>query len=113
VVAASLKKKSAPAVNTLAAAPVGTTTVLLFAGAGADDAAARQIVRSIHGPHVKTIVASLSQVGRYAPLLGAGVQVDAAPSIYVIGPNRSAQQIVGLPDRDQVEAAIASVSAGA
>jgi hypothetical protein len=92
-----------------AAAPVATTTVLLFAGTGADDAAARQVVRSIHGPHLKTIVASLSQVSKYAPMLG-GVQVDASPAIYVIGPDRSAQEIVGLPDRDQVEAAVESVS---
>ena len=101
-------KHVAPPKNTLRV-PVATTTVLLFAGTGADDAAARQVVRSIHGAHLKTIVAPLSQVAKYAPMLG-GVQVDAAPAIYVIGPDRSTQEIVGLPDRAQVEAAVASVS---
>lgn len=91
--------------------PAATTTVLLFSGSGADDAAARAVVRSIHVPHVRTIVAPLTQVTRYAPLLG-GLPVTAAPAIFVIGADRSAQQIVGLPDPDQIKAAIAAVSAG-
>lgn len=102
--------KAKPALRTPTAAPAGTTTVLLFAGGGADDAAARQVVRSIHMRHVKTIVAPLTAVSRYHDLL-AGVQVTAAPAIIVIHPNRTAQQIVGLPDRDQVLQAIATRSA--
>jgi hypothetical protein len=101
----------APAAPEPAAAAPGKTTVLLFAGRGADDAAARAVVRSIHGPRLRTVVASLSAVPRYARLLG-GVPVTAAPAIFVIGADHTAQQIVGLPDRDQVLQAVAERSAG-
>jgi hypothetical protein len=81
--------------------------VLLFAGAGADDTAARAVVASIHTHGVRTIVAPVSAVASYAQLLG-GLQVTSAPTIFVIGSDHKAQQIVGLPDREAVLRAIAA-----
>lgn len=86
-------------------------TLLLFAGQGADDAVARQVVRSFGGPHVRTIIASLSQLGLYSRLVG-NVQITTSPTILVIAPDLSAQAIVGLPDRAQVAQALAALRHG-
>lgn len=91
-----------------AAAAGGGRTVLLFAGAGADDAVAREVVRSVRGPGVRVIVAGLEDVGRYQRLLG-DIQVAGAPTILVIGPKRTAREIEGLPDELQVRQALAAV----
>ncbi|MEO7554991.1 MAG: hypothetical protein ABIV94_00125, partial [Acidimicrobiales bacterium] len=80
-------------------------TVLLFAGTGADDAVAREVVRSVRGPGVRVIVASLREVVSYQKLLG-GLEVSALPTILVIGKDRKAQRIEGLPDPAQVEQAL-------
>lgn len=80
-------------------------TVLLFAGTGADDAVARDVVRSARRPGIRVVVASLRDVASYADLLG-GVEVTASPTILVIGKNRKAQRIEGLPDAAQVEQAL-------
>jgi hypothetical protein len=87
------------------AAPADVTTVLLFAADGPDDAAARSVVRSIHGPHLKVVVAGLDKVASYSDLLGS-TEVDTAPTIFVIGPDHRATRIVGLPDREQVLQAV-------
>jgi hypothetical protein len=86
----------------------GKAVVLLFAGDGADDAVARQVVRSMRGPHVVPIVASISQLASYDSLL-TNVDVSAAPTIVVIGPNRQASEIVGLPDVKQVQSSLRTV----
>jgi hypothetical protein len=81
------------------------TTVLLFAGAGADDEVARDVVRSVGRPGVRVVIASLSEVADYQNLLG-GVEIAASPTILVIGADRTAQRIEGLPDAEQVEQAL-------
>ena len=74
---------------------------------GADDAAARALVRSLHGPRLRTIVASLGDLDRYEHLIG-GVAIDTLPTILVVGADRRAQRITGLPDRAQVLQALAA-----
>ena len=86
------------------------SVVLLFAGDGADDSVAREVVRAVHGPNVVGIVASIEQLASYDSLL-SNVDVSAAPTIVVIGPNRQASEIVGLPDSKQVQAALRTVRA--
>jgi hypothetical protein len=107
---AATKAAAEPAAPKAAASTAGVT-VLLFAGQGADDAVARQVVRSVRRPGVRTIIASIDDVARYSALLGT-LQVQAAPTILVIGADHAAQQITGLPDRAVVEQAIAARSAG-
>jgi hypothetical protein len=80
--------------------------VLLFAGSGADDAAARAVVRSVRRKGVRTIIAPIGRVADYQRLTGT-VAIESAPTILVIGPDHRAQRIVGLPDRAQVEQALA------
>lgn len=96
---------AAPAAASPKPAAAARTTVLLFAANGADDAAARRVVRSVRSARVRVVVAGVKDVPRYAGLLGSA-QVDAAPTIFVIGPDREATRIVGLPDREQVLQAI-------
>lgn len=86
-------------------APVARTTVLLFAGSGADDAVARGVVRSVRGPGIRVIVAALTDVAKYQELLGA-VEIETSPTILVIGKDRQAQRIEGLPDEAQVQQAV-------
>lgn len=103
--AARAVDKPAPPVRPAAAdSPV---TVLLFAGDGADDEVARRVVQAARRPGVRTIVAPIERVGRYADLIGS-VEIPGAPTILVIGPDRQAQRIVGLPDAAQVEQALAA-----
>lgn len=99
--------KAKPESAAPAAKPAGRpkVTVLLFAGTGADDAVARDVVRSARRPGVRVVVASLRDVASYADLLG-GVEVTASPTILVIGKNRRAQRIEGLPDAAQVQQAL-------
>lgn len=105
--AAGAKAKPAGAPPAPAAKPAADrkVTVLLFAGAGADDSVARDVVRSARRPGVRVIVASLRDVASYKNLLG-GIEVSAAPTILVIGKDRKAQRIEGLPDSRQVEQAL-------
>jgi hypothetical protein len=90
-----------------APSPAAAITVLLFAGKGADDQVARQVVRSIRRPGVKTIVAPLSRVSHYAKMIGS-VDIPGSPTILVIGADHRAQRIVGLPDEAQVTQALAA-----
>ena len=82
-------------------------TLLLFAGSGADDAVARSVVRSLRGPRVRTIVAPIGAVARYRSLIG-DLQITDSPTILVIGADHQARQIVGLPDRRQVQQVLAA-----
>lgn len=83
----------------------GDTTVLLFAGAGADDRVAREVVRSVQRRGVRTIVARLAEVPKYENLVGS-VDIVTSPTILVVGPDRTARRIEGLPDLAQVEQAL-------
>ncbi|MDX6639014.1 MAG: hypothetical protein QOF12_25 [Solirubrobacteraceae bacterium] len=82
-------------------------TLLLFAGSGADDAVARSVVRSLRGPRVRTIVAPIGAVAHYRSLIG-DLQITDSPTILVIGGDHQARQIIGLPDRRQVQQALAA-----
>lgn len=82
------------------------TTVLLFAGRGADDGVARQVVRSVRREGLRVIVASPAGVARHQRLLG-GVEVLSTPTIVVVGPTGTARRIEGLPDAALLEQAIA------
>src|SRR6476661_4669218 len=95
--AARSAAKPAAAPAPAAPKPAAKPTVLLFAGAGADDAVARRVVRSVRRPGVRVIIAPLSRVGRYHDLLGK-YTVTTAPTILVIGRDRQAHVIEGLPD---------------
>lgn len=108
-------KAAAPKAATKAAKPAGSATpadtrpiVLLFAGHGADDAAARAVVRSVRRPGVRTIIASVARVADYQHLTGT-VAIESTPTILVIGPDHTAQRITGLPDRALVEQALAGL----
>lgn len=105
--AAPLPATAAPAREAEKKAPKadGRTTVLLFAGSGADDAVAREVVRSFRGPGVRVVVASLGDVAKYQDLLGA-LEIEASPTILVFGKDRAAQRIEGLPDEAQVRQAL-------
>lgn len=107
---AAAKAKLAGARPAPAAKPVADpkVTVLLFAGTGADDTVARDVVRSVRRRGVRVIVASLRKVASYQKLLG-GLEVRASPTILVIGKDRKAQRIEGLPDPAQVEQALRAV----
>ncbi len=85
----------------------GKAVVLLFAGDGADDKVAREVVRSVHDPRVVTVVTTIGKLGDYAALTG-NLEINAAPTILVVGPDRQARMIVGLPDLKQVQSALAS-----
>jgi len=101
-------KPAAPArARPASAAAVQPKTVLLFSGYGADSAAARSVVRSVRGRGVRTIIASLAELDRYRDLVGT-VEITSAPTILVIGRDRTAQRIEGLPDVAQVRAALAA-----
>jgi len=104
--APAAKAKPATATSKPAADP--KVTVLLFAGTGADDTVARDVVRTARRPGVRVIVASLRDVASYDKLLG-GIEVSASPTILVIGKDRQAQRIEGLPDAAQVEQALRAV----
>jgi hypothetical protein len=122
---ATAPKTSAPVTHVAPAKPVtpaepgsarvnqalaaGKSVVLLFAGDGADDTVARQVVRSMHVKNVVTIVTSITQLTRYDSVL-TNVDVSAAPTIVVIGPKRQATSIVGLPDIKQIQSALRTVS---
>jgi hypothetical protein len=82
------------------------STLLLFAAHGADDTVARQVVRSLAGPHVRTIIAPVARIDLYKRLIGS-VQVSTSPTIIVIGPTLQAYEITGLPDRVEVQRALA------
>jgi hypothetical protein len=88
------------------AAAVRPTTVLLFAGKGADDAVAREVVRGAGGKDVKVIVGTVDDVARHQDLLG-GIEVLSLPTIVVVGPGGTARRIEGLPDAALLEQAIA------
>ena len=88
-----------------AALSQGKSVVLLFAGRGADDSVARDVVRSVGGPRVVTIIASINDLGKYADVTDK-LDVTAAPTIVVIAPSRQATEIVGLPDVKQVQSAL-------
>jgi hypothetical protein len=90
----------------------GDSVVLLFAGQGADDQLARRVVASIHEPKVRTISASIDDLASYAAVT-TGVQVASAPTILVIGPDRRAHEIDGLPDVQQVLSALIDARHGA
>jgi hypothetical protein len=83
----------------------GRTTVLLLAGAGADDAVAREVVRSVRGPGVRVLVAPIGDVARYKSLVGS-VEIAVTPTILVVGKDRRAQRIEGLPDAVQLRQAL-------
>lgn len=89
----------------------GRSVVLLFAGTGADDQVAREVVKAVHGPKVETIVASINDLANYAAVTN-DVHVLSAPTILVIGPNRQAQEIDGLPDISLVRSALIDARGG-
>ena len=120
VAAASVPSPAAPATPLASAEPVkaakpaepratpvaARTTVLLFAGTGADDEVARDVVNGVRGKNRRVIVADVADVGRHQDLLG-GVEVLSAPTIVVVGPGGDARRIEGLPDAALLESAIA------
>jgi hypothetical protein len=83
----------------------GRSVVLLFAGEGADDAAARRAVRAVRGPDVAVRVVGLAQLDEYAAL-GAGAAVTEAPTTLVIGADRRARRITGLTDARELRVAL-------
>jgi hypothetical protein len=101
--AAGTRPARRPAAGADAAAPprLSRPVVLLFAGRGADDRVAREVVSSVRRRTVRTVVARLGEVDRYRSLVG-GLTIDRAPTIVVISRDRQARLIVGLPDRGQI-----------
>lgn len=81
------------------------STLLLFAGAGADDRVAREVVRSLRARGVRTIIAPLSHLDAYQALIG-NVDITTSPTLLVIGPTLRTREIVGLPDRAWVQQAL-------
>jgi hypothetical protein len=77
----------------------GKTVVLLFAGKGADDRAARKAVRRLaaQDKRVVTQVAPITKVGDYEAIT-TGVQVLTAPTVVVIGNDRKAQSVSGYTE---------------
>lgn len=100
-------EKPAPAPAPRATPAATGTTVLLITGRGADDVAARAVVRQVDGPGVRTVVTPIERVGEYKDLTGS-VEIPSTPTILVIGADRRAQRIVGLPDERQVQQAVAA-----
>jgi hypothetical protein len=79
----------------------GKTVVVLFAGQGADDGAARKAVRRLaaHDKGVVAKIAPITQVGDYEAIT-TGVQVLTAPTVVVIGKDRKASSVSGYTDAD-------------
>jgi hypothetical protein len=98
--------KAKPAKKNVSVLAPTRATVLLFAGAGADDGVAREVVRSLRGPRVRTIISPVSRVAAYKSLTGA-IQIDTTPTILLITANH-ARRIVGLVDRAEVQQALAA-----
>jgi len=90
----------------------GRAVVLLFAGQGADDAAARRAVRGLSRRNGKVLVqvAPISRVGRYEAIT-MGVHVAQAPTTVVIGPGRQAHAITGFTDVREVDQAVGDLLA--
>jgi cytoskeletal protein RodZ len=84
----------------------GEAVVLLFAGDGADDAAAKRAVVAARGKRVAVHVAPLSRLGDYRAIL-ADTEVLSAPTVLVIGPDRKARAITGVTEAGEVRAAVA------
>jgi hypothetical protein len=100
------KSQPTPAAGPLAQALTeGKAVVLLFYGNGADDAVARRVVRAAAGRRVVTRSAPITQLGRFADIT-RDLDITGAPTILVVGPDRTATEIVGLPDLQQVRAAL-------
>lgn len=83
----------------------GRSVVLVFSGAGADDAAARRAALAVAGPGVTVRIVPLSGLGAYESVL-AGAPVTETPTTLVIGADRRAQRITGLTDPAQLRAAL-------
>jgi hypothetical protein len=85
----------------------GKTVVLLFAGDGADDRAARKAVHEVALTDKKVVSAyrPISQVGAYQAIT-SDVQVSTAPTILVIGTNRKAIALTGFVDAGVVRQAV-------
>ncbi len=99
-----------PAAPVLRALDRGNVVVLLFAGEGADDANARRAVRGARGHGIFVRVAPISRLADYAAVT-RDVQVLAAPTVLVIGPDRKARPIVGLTDEREIRAVIGDARA--
>ena len=88
-----------------AAAPPVQPTVVALVGTGEDDAVAREIVSGLNG--AKTFVIPIEELSRHRDLVGS-VEIRQVPTILVIGRDRRAQRIEGLPDAAQVRQALAA-----
>src|SRR4051812_32669293 len=77
----------------------GKTVVVLFAGKGADDRAARKAVRRLaaHDKGVVAKIAPITEVGDYEAI-PPGVQVLPAPTVVVIGKDRKAASVSGYTE---------------
>lgn len=95
--------ESAPA--TEPAIATARPTVVALVGTGADDALARELVAELDG--VRTFVVPIEELGRHRDLVG-DVEIRQAPTILVIGADRRAQRIEGLPDATQLQRALAA-----
>lgn len=92
----------------LADLDAGKVTVLTFLQPSAgDDAAVRRALRAVdrRGGRVRVRTASIEDVGRYASIT-AGVTVQQAPTVLVIGPDRRARTLVGLTDAKIIDEAV-------
>ena len=105
-ITAATPKEPAKAAEPKARVATPRTTILLFAGKGADDKVARDVVDGVRGKNRRVIVGTSADVGRHQDLLG-GIEVLAMPTIVVVGPSGEARRIEGLPDAALLEQAIA------
>lgn len=103
VPAPTAEPESAPATEPAIAR--ARPTVVALVGTGADDALARELVAELDG--VRTFVVPIEELGRHRDLVG-DVEIRQAPTILVIGADRRAQRIEGLPDATQLQRALAA-----
>jgi hypothetical protein len=93
-----------PKAKPAAAAP--RTMVVALVGDGEDDALARELVGGLTG--VRTLIVPIDRIGAHEDLLGQ-IEIRSTPTILVIGADRRAQRLEGLPDQAQLDQALAAV----
>lgn len=104
---AALKRLPAPVARALRERDV---LVLLFhdGGRSADDRAVRRAVAHIGGERgrVRTHVAKLDAIARYAPLT-RGAAVSQSPTVVVVDAQRKLETLVGFVDRGTIQQVVA------
>lgn len=101
------KNAALPAPVAKAIAEHKTLVMLFWNSKAADDRAVRKALRGIdrHHGNVKVHVASIKDIGRYAPIT-RGVNVSQSPSVVIVDKKLAADLLTGYVDRVTIDQAV-------